>query len=782
MDAFEEQVSAAASEAATRAGAMESEVGVVRGTGEAGGGDGRGALEHWRAFDLDGRRGALDAAALGIGEAQERSLKARKRLAESTKAFKGGAAAGLGAEERLKAVGPLMKGYQEEIDALTKRAKAAEGAFVAVYKGLWEGPDPVGALEAGAEAARKVAELGESNARLRAELEEYREESARIVNREATVRRLEERVKSLEAEVEEARGDAGRAEEALRRVEGDGAGQGAEAAARERKLVEELDEAARVVRAMHASRVEAEGRVMASEAEGEEKAQAMEREMGLLAAELDRAMLRLQELELERKAAGRGARVREGAVGGEEVAARALRERVADLEAELRRAEASAAKRGEENAELRERLEGVEAAVNRERLEHSRKAREADAELESARRKAGELAGELAARPSAAALDSLRAQVRALQAVQYNAFEGDDDDGTGGAPAGEAGVEGWGDDDDGAPGTPGGGKGSGAGEEAKEVSIRSLLMDKNRRLEDQLTLAKGEAVDKGRRAAELAERVAQLEEEVADARGLAGRLEEDLGRLRVGHSGRDEDGAPGAAGGPATTLPPIPGGTLLDPKDTDVAAAGAAGGDGGDAGLIAIVAGQRDRFRKKMLELEDAMEKGRVERQKLTLEADKLRADNVSLYEKLRYVQSFEAAGGGGGGDFKRRPGGGVGAGGRDVEQGGDPEYRRLWEETRGNPFAEWAARERDARVRGMRVHDRLMLHGGRLVMGSSVARAAVAAYLGLLHLLVLVALYRMSHASGVLAEGLDVLCAQQAAALASADVQDAQEALLPVR
>jgi len=78
------------------------------------------------------------------------------------------------------------------------------------------------------------------------------------------------------------------------------------------------------------------------------------------------------------------------------------------------------------------------------------------------------------------------------------------------------------------------------------------------------------------------------------------------------------------------------------------------------------------------------------------------------------------------------------------------------------------------------------MLHGGRLVMGSPVARAAVAAYLGLLHLLVLVALYRMSHASGVIAEGLDAaLCAQQQQQQQqqrASSILEAQESKLPGR
>lgn len=42
----------------------------------------------------------------------------------------------------------MLKAYQTEIDGLTKRSKAAESAFLALYKVLAEAPDPYPLLEA----------------------------------------------------------------------------------------------------------------------------------------------------------------------------------------------------------------------------------------------------------------------------------------------------------------------------------------------------------------------------------------------------------------------------------------------------------------------------------------------------------------------------------------------------------------------------------------------------------------------------------------------------------
>jgi homeobox protein cut-like len=52
-------------------------------------------------------------------------------------------------EDKIKAAPALLKGYQEEVDNLTKRAKFGENAFLNIYQKLYEAADPVPALTAG---------------------------------------------------------------------------------------------------------------------------------------------------------------------------------------------------------------------------------------------------------------------------------------------------------------------------------------------------------------------------------------------------------------------------------------------------------------------------------------------------------------------------------------------------------------------------------------------------------------------------------------------------------
>lgn len=72
----------------------------------------------------------------------EESDQSRKRLVEQTKEFRKSAP-----EDVRKAMGGLLKSYQGEIDSLSKRAKLAEAAFMAVYTPLSDAPDPVSVFD-----------------------------------------------------------------------------------------------------------------------------------------------------------------------------------------------------------------------------------------------------------------------------------------------------------------------------------------------------------------------------------------------------------------------------------------------------------------------------------------------------------------------------------------------------------------------------------------------------------------------------------------------------------
>ncbi|MBA0587310.1 hypothetical protein Gorai_000442, partial [Gossypium raimondii] len=106
-------------------------------------------------------------------------------------------------EEKLSLFNSLLKGYQEEVDNLTKRAKFGENAFLNIYQKLYEAPDPYPALASISEQDLKISELESENRKMKVELEEFRTESMHLKNQQATIRRLEERNRQLEQQMEE---------------------------------------------------------------------------------------------------------------------------------------------------------------------------------------------------------------------------------------------------------------------------------------------------------------------------------------------------------------------------------------------------------------------------------------------------------------------------------------------------------------------------------------------------------------------------------------------------
>ncbi|RID63333.1 hypothetical protein BRARA_E02348 [Brassica rapa] len=152
----------------------------------------------WKEFDLEKEKSILDEQGLRIAENQENSQKNRRKLAESTRDFKKASP-----EDKLGMFNSLLKGYQEEVDNITKRAKFGENAFLNIYQKLYEAPDPFPALASIAEQERKLSEVESENRKMKVELEEYRTEATHLKNQQSTIRRLEERNRQLEQQMEE---------------------------------------------------------------------------------------------------------------------------------------------------------------------------------------------------------------------------------------------------------------------------------------------------------------------------------------------------------------------------------------------------------------------------------------------------------------------------------------------------------------------------------------------------------------------------------------------------
>lgn len=161
---------------------------------------------------------------------------------------------------------------------------------------------------------------------------------------------------------------------------------------------------------------------------------------------------------------------------------------------------------------------------------------------------------------------------------------------------------------------------------------------------------------------------------------------------------------------------------------------------------------QRDRLQQRIIDLEAECATLQNARQMAVEETEQLRGDNVKLYEKIRYLESYNASL-----PSRRRQ--------RDIEAAADVEskYRPLYEAS-VSPFAQFESQERARRVNRLSggakcdrsLSDFALAHAAstveRVVMWTStfflrskISRMFLFVYMTMVHVLFLVLLNRYS-------------------------------------
>ncbi|GLC42313.1 hypothetical protein PLESTB_000660600 [Pleodorina starrii] len=732
--------------------------------------------------------------------------------------------------------------------AWQRRAQDAEHKLYLLCSSLLALPDPSPFLYLLSTLAARVQDLEDANRKLQAAADQAAKDDAEVTSLIEKHQRLLENTKELQEEL--GRRDARIAEMSAA---------AAEAAIARQEMSAQAAEMARLQRSLRSVKEEYEvtqHSLFELQSRLENLAGSRQQEAELATEELDRVTKRAAELELERQqllsrlesaqqAAGAGAGGGEagsvgasaaggggsglagggggggGLLGGDYVLLErqlAVREEQvsalsSSLEAVQRGAADAASRHALEMATLRDQVATTKLAL--ERLER-----------------------EVARRPDPKEYQELRRRAEALQSLVDVQMQ----------------AEGW------------------SGEQVEATlrdpsaqTITSVLQERSRKLSSEVNSLKRQVAERDKQIQELEVRIQDLESDLQRRAQLVAQLEEHLAAAAgaAAASAAGGGGAAAATGKPdgaavgvvplaadadsdsTTALLPQLSGSLgiissgdlsavaaaLAGGDAGGAAAGQAGGvvDGGGGGgsLLDIVVSQRDRFRQRMVQLEEEKSQLSDELHKTRQQLQSSRNDNVALFEKIRYLERYnqraaaagrttvvrvDAAGvaqpspeelaaargnryqcgpfalevgggrsggapeaggagpgGGGGGSLGgagggptrfgggggatgvrsrgARRGGGVqvlacfGGEGDDVESSGattaESRAARAYE-ARVNPFAEFQQSEAELRVRNLQVHDRALLAGSRLVLGSRVARMFLAVYTIMLHFIIL--------------------------------------------
>ncbi|EJD42675.1 hypothetical protein AURDEDRAFT_145653 [Auricularia subglabra TFB-10046 SS5] len=653
------------------------------------------ALATWKEINLSELQKTLDAQGIEIVENQKESVVGRKALADRTKEFKK-----LPENEKLDAFKGLLKSYQTEIDSLTRRSKTSENAFLSVYKILAEAPDPYPLLDVAVDQAVKVAEaqvvqselqrLRDDNAELKRRVQDLSALDAAKKKAEARAEQLEEKMEEMIKEKVTQKENELNAtyDERLRNYED-----------RERDLQRQVSLVKEQLRDLRVSNESTQAKLFDHSERQDQEVVAKLAEMDMIAADLERANARV--VAVERRNEILRAEI-ESLRSGSDTAERvkALQAQIAELEGERARVVVA----------LETRKEAAQAA---------------DA---AARKREEVLQRELGGKTSEA--ENLKARLRRyadydevkreLEIMKYVEFAGGDDEGY---------------DEPNGVRLPDPNADKAAQQHGK--SLEALLAAKNKRILEELTKFR---IMHGELEASLKAAQDELESsraELARRTALNEKLENDLltlNRSTPTPANGEKDEAEGGLAG------------VLDPKARSTPIPfGSPHGHGADASILPIVTSQRDRFRARNAELEEELRRQAGLMGELRGEVKALQSDNLKLYEKVRYMQSYRdgpPAQEGASGTLDALPAA-RGEAGADVSK-----YRARYEEHM-NPFEAFRGREAQRAVQALNPVERAVLTLTRHILGNRRSRAAFIAYSVALHVLVVVTTYSCATSGG---------------------------------
>uniref|UniRef100_A0A8C9UZD0 Protein CASP n=1 Tax=Scleropages formosus TaxID=113540 RepID=A0A8C9UZD0_SCLFO len=611
----------------------------------------------------------LDATATVLANRQDESEQSRKKLIDQSREFKKNTP-----EDLRKQVAPLLKSFQAEIDALSKRSKEAEAAFLNVYKRLIDVPDPVPALEAGQQLQQKVQRMHDvetENQKLRETLEEYNKEFAEVKNQEVTIKALKEKIREYEQTLRsQAESLAQQKEQQLH----------SDYAEKERKLQEtqasmssRLEEANHKAQSLQSALETTQAELFDLKTKYDEETTAKADEIEMVMTDLERANQRAEVAERE---------------------ASTLREQLTSANKSLQLAtQIQKAPNMEEAMEVlsRSSLEVELSAKEREVVQLVEDVQRLQASLTKLRETSSSQISQLE--------QQLNTKNSTLRQLEEKLKEQADYEEANHCPLFLP------------------------KDSAKPLEV--LLLEKNRNLQSENASLRIANSDLSGRYTELQREFSEAVRTSGEQKELILKLEHDLSTIQALSSLPRPD-AEGADFGNLGKIPePIKEATALFPGKSPQAELP----QGQMDSLLSIISSQRERFRARNQELEAESRSLHQTMQALQTELDSLRADNIKLYEKIKFLQSYPGRAGGSDDTVMR--------------------YSSQYEE-RLDPFASFSKRERQRRYLSLSPWDKATLSMGRVILSNKMARTIAFFYTILLHCLVFLVLYKTAWSESI--------------------------------
>lgn len=631
----------------------------------------QGALKFWLEFNVNEFQRDLDSEGQAVARRQDESDASRKKLVDLSRDFKK-----TSSEEVRHKVAPLLKSFQGEVDSLSRRSLSAETAFLSAYKRIIAIPDPIPVLEQALGQQQRLQQSQDHEIevkQLRETLQEYNAEFAHVKNQEGTIQKLREQLRELEDMIEgrAAAKVSEKSAELVRTFEEKEKSIQAKMEETLQKLSQTEQRAATMQSALEATQSE----LFELKNKYDEDAVAKSAELDILMTDLERANQRAaaMEKELEKAQQGRAVNTSLLQVSSDRI----------ELEMELQA-------RDKEITGLVQDTQRLQSSLTR--------LREASSAQTSA------LEDQLASRSTAIAqleekvnlqrdYDEIKRELSVIKMIEFSTSAQSFD-----APQSREAT-------DVAPSKP----------------LEVLLLEKNRALQNENMSLKLEL-------SELREHFTSLEQQhraslqsLQEQKTLIAQLESDLSQVQPFLAASVEGQEPVASA-------QIMSNALRDVEPDRAKVTMPDDVMGGASSLLPIVSSQRERFKQRNVELEAECHQQKQTISVLQREVDTIRGDNVKLYEKIKFLQSY--------------PGTRKTVDDHDALSRYSSQY-----EANLDPFSAFGMKERQRRYTQLSGIDKATLVLGRFILSNKVARIVTFCYAVCLHLLVFLVISRILYA-----------------------------------
>jgi homeobox protein cut-like len=302
---------------------------------------------------------------------------------------------------------------------------------------------------------------------------------------------------------------------------------------------------------------------------------------------------------------------------------------------------------------------------------------------------------------------------------------------------------------------------NGSSAKGKGDTLEQLLLARNKKLSDELTILRVSHQDLQSRLQSMQEDLSKTNSELERAQHLNATLENDL--ANVHDTANAYPSGASVAGTYASRYPQSsanmgrkgrvsPTSSIIsgfDPRSsslgtTSLEALRSGEPVGGGSGILPMITAQRDRFKKRNTQLENELSECHRTVSSLRQEIASLQKDNLNLYEKTRYVSTYNRAGptASSASAYSTNPNPSTIQMSNSTSSGLALDRYRSAYESNISPVAAFRGRESARAYKRMSLPERIVFSITRMVLATRASRNLFAGYCVALHLLVFFSLY----------------------------------------